>query len=44
LLERLMNERTAGTVVGVEDAPELPVLHLGPLGPLRRHNIYDDLR
>ncbi len=25
-------------------APELPVLHLGPMGPLRRRDIYNDVR
>jgi peptidoglycan hydrolase-like protein with peptidoglycan-binding domain len=42
LLERLMNEQAAGTAVRAYQAPELPVLHLGPMGPLRRRDIYDD--
>lgn len=25
-------------------APELPVFHLGPMGPLHRRNLYDDVR
>jgi hypothetical protein len=42
LLERLMNDRAAGTVVRACPALELPVLHLGPMGPLHRRDIYDD--
>ena len=43
LLERLMNDRAAGTAVQADRAPELPVLHLGPMGPLHRRDIYDDV-
>ena len=41
LLKRLMNDRAAGTAVRAYQAPELPVLHLGPLGPLHRRDIYE---
>jgi hypothetical protein len=41
LLERLMNSHAAGTAVRAYQAPELPVLHLGPMGPLHRRDIYD---
>jgi hypothetical protein len=44
LLERLMNERT--TITPTPDPalrPELPVLHMGPIGSLRRRDIYDDV-
>jgi hypothetical protein len=44
LLERLMSDRAAGTAVRADRAPELPVLHLGPMGPLDRRDIYDDVR
>jgi hypothetical protein len=44
LLERLINERAAGTAAPDHQAPELPILHLGPMGPLHRSDIYDDLR
>ena len=44
LLERLMNDQAAGTAVRANQAPELPVLHLGPMGPLHRRDIYDDVR
>jgi hypothetical protein len=43
LLERLMSERGAtARVIGA--APELPVWHLGDVGPLHRRDIYDDVR
>jgi hypothetical protein len=43
LLERLMSERGAtAQVTGA--APELPVWHLGDVGPLHRRDIYDDVR
>jgi hypothetical protein len=43
LLERLIGEHgvtahAAGTI------PELPVWHLGAVGPLHRRDIYDDVR
>jgi hypothetical protein len=44
LLERLMNGQAAGTAVPAYQAPELPVLDLGPMGPLHRRDIYDDVR
>ena len=45
LLERLMNNQAAGTAVRAYQAlDELPVLHLGPMGPLHRREIYDDVR
>jgi hypothetical protein len=43
LLERLMNEQAA-TAAQAYQAPELPVLHLGPMGPFHRRDIYDDVR
>jgi len=44
LLKGLMNDQTAGTGVRAYQAPESPVLHLGPMGPLHRRDIYDDVR
>ena len=44
LLERLMEDQAAGTAGPACVAPERPVLHLGPMGPLHRREIYDDLR
>jgi hypothetical protein len=45
LLERLMNERTAiAPAFGTASQPELPVLHMGPMGSLHRRDIYDDVR
>jgi len=45
LLERLMNERRAtARVAGTGSTPKLPILQLGPMGPLHRRNIYDDAR
>jgi len=44
LLERLINDQTAGPAARAYQAPELPVLHLGPMGPLHRRDIYDDVR
>ena len=42
LLQRLMSERgVTAHVAG--PAPELPVWHLGVIGPLRRRDIYDDV-
>ena len=40
LLERLI-ERAVGGERPDPPAPELPVLHLGPMGPLHRRDIYD---
>ena len=44
LLERLINVLAAGAAVRPDQAPELPVLHLGSMGPLHRRDIYDDVR
>ena len=44
LLERLMSHQAAGTAVRADQPLELPVLHLGPMGPLHRRDIYDDVR
>jgi hypothetical protein len=41
LLERLIDECVAGT--GVRSTLELPIWHLGAVGPLRRRDIYDDV-
>jgi hypothetical protein len=43
LLERLMSERGAAARVLTGDAstPEVPILHLGVIGPLHRRDIYD---
>jgi hypothetical protein len=43
LLERLMSDRGA-TAQFAGAAPELPVWHLGNVGPLHRRDIYDDVR
>ena len=42
LLKGLMNDQTAGTFIRAYQAPELPVLHLGPMGPLHRRDIYNN--
>ena len=42
LLDRLLNERSAGTVVS--SASELPVWHLGGAGSLHRRDIYETPR
>lgn len=42
LLERLMSDQTACAAVQAYPAAELPVLHLGPMGPLHRRDIDDD--
>ncbi len=44
LLQRLIDEHTGRPNVPLDEAPELPVLHLGPMGPLHRRDIYDDVR
>jgi hypothetical protein len=42
LLQRLVSE--GGTIAhGAGPAPELPVWHLGVVGPLHRRDIYDDV-
>ena len=44
LLQRLLNEHAAGASPDRRQAPELPILHLGPMGPLHRRDIYNDVR
>ena len=44
LLERLMSERAASASAATRKAPALPVLDLGPMGPLHRRDIYNDVR
>jgi hypothetical protein len=41
VLERLVTERLTATEA--KPAPELPVWHLGPVGALRRVDIYEDV-
>jgi hypothetical protein len=44
LLERLLNEfGVAADTSGTGSTPELPVLHLGAMGPLHRRDLYDDV-
>jgi hypothetical protein len=44
LLERLMNEcGVAARIAATDSTPELPILHLGAMGPLHRRDIYDDV-
>jgi hypothetical protein len=40
---RLMTDHAAGTAVRDFQAPELPVLHLGPMARLHHRDIYDDV-
>jgi hypothetical protein len=42
LLARLINEHAAMAHPGVNR--ELPIWHLGDVGPLHRRDIYDDVR
>ena len=46
LLERLMSERGAAAHVaaGNGPTPKVPIPHLGVIGPLRRRDIYEDVR
>jgi hypothetical protein len=44
LLEQLLNQRAASPNLDKQQAPELPILHLGPMGPLHRRDIYNDVR
>lgn len=44
LLKQFINERAAVASVEAGDAPELPILHLGPMGSLHRRDIYNDVR
>lgn len=43
LLKRLIDEHAASISAEQRAAPELPVLHLGPMGPLHRRDIYNDV-
>ncbi len=42
LLERLISQRRPSAGEESLEVPELPVLHLGPMGPLHRRDIYND--
>jgi hypothetical protein len=42
-LERLMSERGVSASAGARSTPELPVWHLGGVGPLHRRDIYKDV-
>ena len=44
LLKRLIDEHATNVTAEQRAAPELPVLHLGPMGPLHRRDIYNDFR
>jgi len=44
LLERLINEHATSASAKCREALELPILHLGPMGPLHRRDIYNDVR
>jgi hypothetical protein len=44
LLEQMIGERATGTSAGSTTPPELPVLHLGPMGALHRRDIHSDVR
>ncbi len=39
-----MKDQAAGTAVRAYQTPELPVLHLGSMGPLHRRDIHDNVR
>jgi hypothetical protein len=43
LLERLLAERRSSVIAGNRPIPELPVWHLGGVGPLHRRDIYNDV-
>ncbi len=44
LLERLMSESVATVqAAGNGSSTEVPILHLGAMGPLHRRDIYDDV-
>lgn len=44
LLEKLMSESAATTQAAENGSrPEVPILHLGAMGPLHRRDIYDDV-
>jgi hypothetical protein len=44
LLERLMSERVAAAHIATGNGSpiQVPILHLGVIGPLHRRDIYDD--
>ncbi len=44
LLELLIEDRVPGAAADQNGAAELPVLHLGPMGPLHRRDIYENGR
>jgi len=44
LLGQLMSERGSAPMDTLRIAPELPVWHLGDVGPLHRREIYGDVR
>lgn len=44
LLQRLITEPATSASAEHREVPELPILHLGPMGPLHRRDIYDDVR
>lgn len=44
LLERMLSESAASLLADGTAAPELPILHLGPMGALHRRDIYSDDR
>ena len=44
LLELLIEDRVHGAAAGQNGSVELPVLHLGPMGPLHRRDIYENAR
>lgn len=44
LLEQLINDCAPSERPSGLHSPDLPVLHLGPMSPLRRRDIYDDVR
>lgn len=44
LLQRLVKESGINTCAPLSETPELPILRLGPMGPLHRRDIYDDVQ
>jgi hypothetical protein len=43
LLENLIKRRSSSSAPEAKELPELPVLHLGQMGPLHRRDIYSDV-
>jgi hypothetical protein len=39
-----IEELPEGVFLATSSAPEVPILHLGEMGPLHRRDIYDDAR